>query len=209
MAATEEGAEEIQPDDAPEFLDRRIDHGVVLRCGAPRVVVEHVQTAERNQRRAERGPQARYVRDVSPDGNRAVASEVRRLLAGHDGDVCHGDAGPFVCEQHGGRAPYSGGGACDEGYLPCKSCHGPRSSVRECGSLHPRACWRRADPDCAGADGIALAGVAPGRGSLRRSVNTTTPSTRNQRRGRGSSNGRTKRTRTSCSASGGGRGEPK
>src|SRR5271166_4140407 len=45
-AATQECAEQIEPDDAPEFLDRRLDHRVVLWCRAARVIVQDMQVAE-------------------------------------------------------------------------------------------------------------------------------------------------------------------
>ena len=111
-------------DDAPEFLDRRLDHGVVLRRGAARVVVQHVQAAEGVQRGADRGLDAGLVRDVGPDRDRAVAGQVRRLLAGRDGDVRHDHLGALAREQHRGGAADPGGRTRDERHLACQSCHG-------------------------------------------------------------------------------------
>ena len=44
-AAAEEGAEQVEGDRAPEFLDRRIDHIGVLQGGAAGIVVQHVEPA--------------------------------------------------------------------------------------------------------------------------------------------------------------------
>src|SRR5262249_1133221 len=99
------------------------DHRVVLRRGATSVIMQHVQAAERVHGGANGGLEARFVGDVGADGDGAIASQMRGLLACRGGDVRHHYPGAFTREQHRCGTANTRARASDEGHLACKSCH--------------------------------------------------------------------------------------
>src|SRR6185312_1298395 len=110
-ATTQEGAEQVQPDHPPEFLDRRYDNGVVLWRGTAGVVVQHMQAAELLHGGADRLPQAGFVGDVGANGDRAIAGKVCGFLARSGIDLGDRYLGAFMREQDGGGAADAGTGA--------------------------------------------------------------------------------------------------
>jgi hypothetical protein len=125
-AAAEEGAEQIQLDGAPEFVQRRLGHVVVAGGGAAGVVVQDVQRAVVADCLVDGGFDAVGVGDVGWDGEGGAAfpgDQVCGLLAG--GLVAFGDddAGALLGEQYGGGAADAGSGAGDEGDFALQAWH--------------------------------------------------------------------------------------
>ena len=97
--ASEKRAVEVELDRPPEFVERRVDRGVVLRGRAAGIVVQHVEPAEFVDRRAERRLQAVGLGDVGADRDRAVAGEMRGFLARRGVDIGDRDLGALAREE--------------------------------------------------------------------------------------------------------------
>ena len=121
--AAEKRAVEVELDRPPEFVERGVDRGLVLRGRAAGIVVEHVEPAEFVDGRADRRLEAVGVGDVSADRDRPVAGEMRGLLARGGIDIGDRDPGAFARKQDRRGAADPGTGASDEGYLACEPRH--------------------------------------------------------------------------------------
>jgi hypothetical protein len=106
-------AVKVELDRPPEFVERRVDRGVVLLGRAAGIVVEHVEAAELVDGGADRRLQAVGVGHIGTDRDGFVPGEVSSFLARPDVDLSDGDFRAFAGEQDSGGAADPGTGAGD------------------------------------------------------------------------------------------------
>jgi hypothetical protein len=125
-AAAEEGAEQIEFDDAPEFLDRGVDDGVVHVGRSAGVVVQNVQRAVMVHCRVDRGLHAGLVGDIGRHGDAVAAGlddQLRGLFTGLLVEFGDDDFGALGRHGFGGGAADARARTGDEGDLTRQTWH--------------------------------------------------------------------------------------
>ncbi len=125
-AAAEESAEQVQLDNTPEFLQRRVCDVAVLHGRAAGVVVQHMQRAVVLDRFADRCLDAFGFGDVCSDGDylsAGLGDQLRGLLTGLGVDVRDDDLRTLLREQLCGRPADAGAGPGDDGDFSVQTRH--------------------------------------------------------------------------------------
>jgi hypothetical protein len=106
-----------------KLVERRLDGGVVGGGRAAGVVVQDVEPAEMAGRGLDGARDAVGIGDIGRDRDRAIAGEMRALLARRRIDLGDRDAGALAGEQDRGGAADPGARAGDQRHLAFEPIH--------------------------------------------------------------------------------------